>query len=109
MSGTLKIRLTGEDAVIRAIYNRIRDTSPRGPRGGIIYRCSLKERDHGVMQLYADLPLEVLGDMFAGGAATASAVSQPSLLPAVPAVVSGNEPTRLQSGSARLQIDFRRK
>jgi len=102
MSGSLSIRLTGQDEVIRAIYNRIREASPRGPRGGYLYRCSLKERDNGIMQLYADLPASVLGGLFADGVPAASAEIQPPLLPLAPAVVKGDEPSRLS-------IDFRRK
>ena len=109
MSSTLNIRLTGEEAVIRAIYNRIREASPRGPRGGLIYRCSLKERDHGVAQLYADLPLEILGDLFAGSIDSESAGLQPSLLPNIPMMAPGSDPLQQQADPTRLQINFRRK
>lgn len=108
MSGTIQLRLTGTDAVIRAIYNRLCASSPRGPRGGLLYRCSLKERDHGIVQLYADLPVSTFGDLFG---AVSGASSSPTADAEYPLFADADvlEASPAPSIPRRFQVDYRRK
>ncbi len=108
MTATLNIRLTGQQEVIGAIYSSISSASPRGPRGGLLYRCSIKERGNGITQLYADLPLEALSDLFGGGT-PAAAMSQQSLLTKAITVTGKEHTASLNPAPARLLVDFRRR
>lgn len=61
---TLQVRFTGSAALVKALYDHLHAKIPRGPRGGSLYRCTLKDRDNGLAQLYADVPADVYADLF---------------------------------------------
>lgn len=68
--GMIQLRLSGESGVIEAIYLGLKETIPRGPRGGALYRLSLRENTDGVSsRLYTDLPPAIFADLFQGAAA----------------------------------------
>lgn len=64
MTGTLQVRFTGPTALVKALYDHLHAKIPRGPRGGSLYRCTLRDRDNGIAQLYADVPSHVYADLF---------------------------------------------
>jgi len=67
--GTIQLRLSGESGMIAAIFLGLKERMPLGPRGGSLYRLSLRENTDGVSsRLYTDLPPAVFADLFQGAA-----------------------------------------
>ena len=63
--GTIQLRLSGESGMIAAIFLGLKERMPRGPRGGSLYRLTLRENTDGVSsRLYTDLPPAVFADLF---------------------------------------------
>lgn len=68
--GMLQIRFSGQSALVRRIYNRLSVVMPRGPRGGFLHRCGIRENCDGVTaRLYVELPPELYAELFADQAA----------------------------------------
>lgn len=63
--GTIQLRLSGESGMIAAIFLGLKERMPRGPRGGSLYRLSLRENTDGVSsRLCCDLTPAVFADLF---------------------------------------------
>jgi len=59
--------------MISAIFMGLQARMPRGPRGGSLYRLSLKENADGVSsRLYCEVPPAAFADLFPGAAAARS-------------------------------------
>jgi hypothetical protein len=80
MTGTLQVRFTGPTALVKALYDHLHAKIPRGSRGGSLYRCTLRDRDKGIAQLYADVPAHVYADLFDPSFRSAQSPAHPSML-----------------------------
>lgn len=71
--GMLQIRFSGQTSLVRRIYDRLSARMPRGPRGGHLHRCGLKENSDGVTaRLYVELPPELYAELFGDPAASSA-------------------------------------
>ncbi|HBA87420.1 MAG TPA: hypothetical protein DCZ75_05330 [Geobacter sp.] len=102
--GTLQLRLSGESRMIATIFTGLQERMPRGPRGGTLYRLSLKENTDGVSsRLYCDLPLSVFADLFPGAAA---ARPQKPANPVLVAPGTASPAGTAQGGRSRYDIGY---
>lgn len=104
--GMLQIRFSGQISLVRRIYIRLSARMPRGPRGGFLHRCGLKENGDGVTaRLYVELPPELYADLFSNPSASSTTVPMVSsdLIVNAEAV----EPNKSKANRSTYRIGYR--
>lgn len=91
--GMLQIRFSGQISLVRRIYDRLSTRMPRGPRGGFVHRCGLKENSDSVTaRLYLELPPELYGELFGDPVARASDPNMTTPLVGTERIINTDEP-----------------
>lgn len=100
--GMLQIRFSGQISLVKRIYDRLSIRMPRGPRGGHLHRCGLKENTDGVTaRLYLELPPELYGEMFGDPAANPAASTSPAPQVGTERIINADEVASEQAASRR--------
>lgn len=110
--GLLQIRFTGQISLVRRIYDRLSTQIPRGPRGGHLHRCGLKENSDGVTaRLYLELPPELYGELFGDPAASPAGPVTTTSLVGADRIINAEVVTldRLTSRSPTYRIGYRQQ
>jgi hypothetical protein len=103
--GMLQIRFSGQINLVKRIYERLTAKMPRGPRGGHLHRCGLKENSDGVTAtLHVELPPELYANLFSDP--SASSATAPMVSNALIINAEAVELDQSISSSPKYRIDY---